>query len=242
MCLEEWYYIFPQIWKLFFNKYSQYDVSLSALTEVESEKVFSVIYSFSSHNSIVAVNPETFVRGFGRAAVESFFNSSVELRSNKVYKATSRRVPLVVAKFSPQQLQIPQVLPSAKEALASLVRQLISIYEKSNRVRSTSKHYIDHKPPTLAIYAAKLDLASGLDDEEYNGETAAVAEPIGVSAESAFVPAQCIYQVGDVTGVLPIHKSQGVFWLARVCLALLQGEEQVKLECYHVGKTTRVWK
>ena len=85
-----------------FNKYSQYDVSLSALTEVESEKAFSMIYSFSSHNGTVAMNPPPFVRGFGRAtaylmatnaAAESFFNSSVELRSNKVYKAISRRVP-----------------------------------------------------------------------------------------------------------------------------------------------------
>ena len=156
----------------------------------------------------MAMNPETFVRGFGRAAAylmatnaaaESFFNSSVELRSNNVYKAISRRVPLVVAKFSPQQLQVPQGLLSAKEAIASLVRKLVSVYEKSNRVRSTSKHYIDHTPPTLAIYSAKLDLASGFDNEEYNGETAAVAELSGVSAENAFVPAQCVYQVGDVS-------------------------------------------
>ena len=129
-----------------------------------------MIYCFSSHSGTVAMNPETFVRGFGRAAAylmatnaaaESFFNSSVELRSNKVYKAISHRVPLVVAKFSQQ----PQVLPNTKEALASLLRKLVSVYEKSNRVRRTSKHYIDHKPPTLAIYAAKLDLASGFDND-----------------------------------------------------------------------------
>ena len=138
---------------------------------------------------------------------ESFFNLSVQIRFNKVYKAISRRVPLVVVKISPTQF----TPPSVRNKLVSLVQKLATAYEKSNRVRTTSRSYIDHKPPTLAIYSAKLDTVADTDDtdadDDYDDVDETAAAPAsGVFAESVFVGIRPVCRVGYVIAVLPTSK------------------------------------
>lgn len=171
---------------------------------------------------------------------ESFFNPSIQLRFNKVYKAFSRRVPVVVVKFSPKQFTPPGVEPSVRNKLGSLVQKLAAVYDKSDRVRKTSRYHIDHKPPTLAIYSAKLDNVGAIaadDDDDDDDDGRAAAPASRAFAESEFVGIRRVYQVGDVICSVTYqqqNKKMVYFWFARVRLAFLQGEEQVELGWYDV--------
>lgn len=74
----------------------------------QSRWTVRLIYKFSLHNGTVAMYPEAFTYGLGRAAAyimntnktaKSFFNPAVNIRSNHAYKAVSRRQPLVLGKY-----------------------------------------------------------------------------------------------------------------------------------------------
>ena len=236
------------------KQYGLYDVSLSALTEVESEKIFSLIYKFSLHNGTVAMYPEAFTYGLGRAATyimntnktaNSFFNPAVNIRSNHAYKAVSRRQPLVLGRFTPQLWEVVPVSKEQRLANLSVVTRLRFIYEKSNRVRSLSKHNINHQLPTLPVY--RVQLASmevdveeenttvdedDPDAEQYNKDSGAYFPKSTQRSTMVYLPT--LFKVGDVLAVIPISKKYRLLCLARVRLAVMPEDENIDLDWYDV--------
>ncbi len=158
--------------------YGTMDISLSALTEVESEKIFSMIYYLADNNfGTVTLTPAQFCRGFGRAAsmllatnaaADTVFNLQYSIRSNRVYKSVCRRRPHVIMHIKPPSYKLAPADRTAARKAAELVRKLFFVYEQRSRVRSTSRANMNHELPRRR--AVQLDedtiMVLGLENEE----------------------------------------------------------------------------